>query len=63
MLKVFREIVLSTICSLAVSYSIAMMLPQEEESRGFALSDGCTNTVKADIMYTTKEHGNYSSIS
>lgn len=41
MLKVFREIVLSTICSLAVSYSIAMMLPQEEESRGFALSDGC----------------------
>lgn len=62
MLQVFSEIVLSTICSLAVSYSIPTTLPQEEESCIFALSDGCTNTVKADTTHAAKEHANYSSI-
>lgn len=48
MLQVLSKIVLSMICSLAVSCSIPMILPQEEDSCIFVLSDGCTDTVKAD---------------
>lgn len=62
MLKVFNELVLSTSCSLAVSYSVPMMLPQEKETYIFAFPDGCTNTVKANTTYTAKEHRNYKSI-
>lgn len=62
MLKVFSELVLSTSCSLAVSYSVPMALPQKEESYIFTFPDGCTNTVKADTTYTAKEHRNYRSI-
>lgn len=62
MFKVFSEIVLSTMCSLVASYSIPMMVPHEEDSCIFVLSDVCTDTVKADSIYTAEKHGNYSSI-